>query len=84
MTALIALVLANLPTIIQAGQAGFKFIQSVRAAAQQAGEWTDAQEAEFQAKLAAQALDPAWQLDAPPVTDPAEAPAAAPQPSGEL
>jgi hypothetical protein len=66
----IALILANLPAIIEAGKSGYDFIQSVRAAAQQAGEWTEAQEAEFQAKLAEQTIDPAWQCDPAPVTPP--------------
>lgn len=61
---IIALILANLSTIIEAGKAGFDFVQHVRAAAKQSGEWTEAQEAEFQEKLAAQAIDSAWLTDA--------------------
>ena len=61
---MIALILANLPTIISAGEAGYKFVMSVRSAAQQSGEWTDAQETAFQASLTAEACDPAWQPDA--------------------
>lgn len=66
----IALILANLPTLIEAGKAGFDFVQSVRATAQQSGEWTEAQEAEFQAKLAEQAFLPAWQCDPPQIPAP--------------
>ncbi len=65
MQALIALILANLPTIISAGEAGYKFVASIRAAAKQSGEWTEADEAKFQEKLAQEAVDPAWQMDAP-------------------
>ncbi|MDD5139384.1 MAG: hypothetical protein PHY43_03870 [Verrucomicrobiales bacterium] len=76
----IALILANLPTIIQTGEAGWKWITSVRAAAKQSGEWTESIEADFQAKLASESLDPAWQLhDAPAVTVQADAPAPAPE-----
>lgn len=60
----IALILDNLPTIISAGKAGYDFVMSVRTSAQQSGEWTPEQEAEFQAKLAAEAIDPAWLPDA--------------------
>ena len=59
----VTLILANLPAIISAGEAGYKFIMSVRSAAQQSGEWTAAVEAEFKAKLAAEVVDPAWQPD---------------------
>ena len=38
MSAIIALILANLPTIISAGEAGYKFVMSVRSAAQQSGD----------------------------------------------
>ena len=64
MTAIIALILANLPTIMQAGQVGFNFINGIRTAAKQSGEWTDQNEADFQSKIASEKLDPAWQLDA--------------------
>jgi hypothetical protein len=63
MEAIISLVLANLPTILQAGKAGFDFIASVRTAAKQSGEWTDANEAEFQDKIAKEAISPEWKLD---------------------
>ena len=72
MPALIALILANLPTIISAGEAGYSYIASIRAAAQQSGEWTPEIEAQFQAALAAQAIDPAWLNDVP--TAPVAAP----------
>ena len=65
MQILIPLILENLPSILKVGKAGYDFIQSVRSAAQQSGEWTDAQEAEFQAKLADESIDPAWLPDAP-------------------
>ena len=67
MPALILLIIANLPTILAAGKAGFDFIASVRTAAKQSGEWTEEHEAEFQALFAKEAVDPAWQLDAPDV-----------------
>ena len=68
MPAIIALILANLPTLIQAGQAGFNFIASIRTAAKQSGEWSPQNEADFQALLAKETLDPAWQLDATTAT----------------
>lgn len=71
---IIALILANLPTIISAGEAGWKFITSVRATLSQSGEWTPEIESEFQAKLLAEAIDPAWLNDAP--TAPVAAPVA--------
>jgi len=69
---LIALILANLPAIISAGEAGWKFITSVRATLSQSGEWSPEIEAQFQAKLIAEAIDPAW------LNDLATAPVAAP------
>ena len=81
MQAIIALILANLPTIISAGEAGWKFIQSVRSAAQQSGEWTAEQESQFLALLEKETIDPAWQMDKPPVE---ESPGDQPQGSPEV
>ena len=75
MPAIIALILANLPLIISTGEAGFKFIASIRTAAKQSGEWTDEVEAQFQHQIGVEELDPAWHLD---VTDQAEPTAPAP------
>ena len=61
---LITLILTNLPTIISAGEAGYKFIQAVRASAQQNAEWTPDMENQFQALLAQETIDPAWLPDA--------------------
>ena len=58
----------GLPTLIQAGQAGFNFIASIRTAAKQSGEWSPQNEADFQALLAKETLDPAWQIDATTAT----------------
>ena len=63
MPAIIALMLANLPEIIKLGQAGYNLIFAARAAMQQSGEWTADLELEFQSKLAAEAIDPAWLPD---------------------
>lgn len=60
---IIALILANLPTILAVGEAGYKFVQSVRTSAQQTGEWTPAIEAQYQATLAQYGLAPEWQPD---------------------
>jgi|GEM_PF-2161920 len=67
---IIALILANLPTIISAGEAGWKFITSVRAAAQQSGDWTAEAEAAFQALLVSESVDAAWATTAAPVAAP--------------
>ena len=69
---IIALILANLPTIISAGEAGWKFITSVRTTLQQSGAWTPEIEAQFQAALDNEVVDPAWLNDAP--TAPVSAP----------
>ena len=64
MTAIITLVLANLPAIISLGKSGYDLVHAIRVAAQQSGEWSDAAEAEFQKKLADEEIDPAWLPDA--------------------
>jgi hypothetical protein len=61
--ALIQVALALLP-LIQTGVGEFiLWINSLRAAAQQSGEWTPAQEADFRAKLLAKTGDPAYAPD---------------------
>jgi hypothetical protein len=61
--ALIQLGIAALP-LIQVGVAEFiAWLQSVKAAAQQTGEWTDEQEAAFRAALFAKTTDPAYAPD---------------------
>lgn len=42
-----------------------KYIGSIRGAALQSGEWTDEQEAQFQAELEATIADPDYQPDKP-------------------
>jgi hypothetical protein len=62
-SALIALILANLPAILQAGSAILGFVTQVRAAAVQTGQWTPAMEAAFNAAVAAANNSPEWQTD---------------------
>ena len=59
------LILANLPALITAGHNLFDYIAKVRAAAQQASEWTPEHEAQFQSLLEAAAATSQWQPDAP-------------------
>lgn len=60
-------ILANeLPTLIVSVTKIIQYIAKVKAVAQQAGEWSAAQEDEFQAMLDAAKLDPAWQPDPKP------------------
>ena len=62
---MIALALQLLP-LVQAGIPQFiAWIDSLKAAAQQAGEWTDAQEAAYRAALFAKTSNPAYAPDAP-------------------
>ena len=63
MPAIIAIIFANLPELIKLGQAGYNLIMAARAAMQQSGEWTADLELEFQSKLAAESIDPAWLPD---------------------
>ena len=72
MPAIIALILSNLPELIKLGQAGYNLVIAARLACQQSGEWTADMELEFQSKLAAEKIDPAWLPDA--VTAPVAAP----------
>ena len=81
---IVQLILANLPTIISAGKAGYDFVMSVRSSLKQSGEWTDAMETAFQAKLSALAIDPAWKMDVAPSVAAANAPETiAPSPDPE-
>ena len=59
--AAIQLGLALLPLIEQGVPQFIAWITSLKAAAQQAGEWTDAQEADYRAALLAKTGDPAYQ-----------------------
>lgn len=64
----IQIALALLP-LVQTGLTEFiAYIAALRSAAQQAGEWTDAQEAAFRASLFAATQDPAYQPDPEPPT----------------
>jgi hypothetical protein len=67
----LALILANLPGIIQAGSAVIGFVTQVRAAASQTGQWTPAMEAQFNAMVAAANAAPEWQTDAQVAAAPA-------------
>ena len=61
--AIIALALQLLP-LIETGVPEFiAWINALRAAAQQSGEWTDVQEAAYRAALFAKTSDPAYQPD---------------------
>jgi hypothetical protein len=65
MTAIIPLFLQSLPALLEAGESVASFIAGFRQAAQQSGEWTDANEAAFQAAIAADDNSQAWQPDPP-------------------
>jgi hypothetical protein len=56
MLALLPLIQVGIPELIA-------FINSLKAAAQQAGEWTAEQEAAYRAALFAKTNDPAYMLD---------------------
>lgn len=60
---ILALVLANLPSIIQAGADVIGFVAQIRAAATQTGQWTPAMEAQFNAMVAAANAAPEWETD---------------------
>lgn len=60
----LALILANLPSLIQGGEALIGFVAQVRAAATQTAQWTPAMEAQFNAMVAAANSAPEWQTDA--------------------
>ena len=47
----IATILSLAPSVIKAGSDLWQFISKIRETAKQSGEWTDADEAAFQAKL---------------------------------
>ena len=64
-SAILALALQLLP-VIQHGVPQFiAWLQSLRAAAQQAGEWTAEQDAAFMLAIWAKTQDPAYQPDPP-------------------
>ena len=63
MPAIVALILSNLPELIQLGKTGCDLIIAARAAAQQSGEWTADDELAFQSKINAETIDPAWLPD---------------------
>ena len=59
----LALILQYLPQIIAGGTEVIQFVQQLRTAAQQTGEWTDAQEQQFLALIAQEAKQPEQQPD---------------------
>jgi len=63
MSAIIALILANLPAIISTGKAGVAWVASVRAAAKQTKEWPPEAESAFMDALIADAVQSAWRPD---------------------
>jgi hypothetical protein len=63
--ALAQLLIPLIPTIASGVEHLIAFIGSVRAAAQQTGEWTPAMEEAFRAALLATKTDPAYQPDQP-------------------
>lgn len=58
-----AIILAQLPALIEAGGNLWEYINSIRSAAQQDGEWTPELEQQFQEKLNAAKLAPHQQPD---------------------
>ena len=62
--AIIALILTNLPSIIKAGQAVYGFVAGVRKAATQTAQWTDQNEADYQAYILTLSKAPEQQPDA--------------------
>jgi hypothetical protein len=63
MSAIVALIIQNLPAILATGQAGISWIAHVRQAAQQSGEWTPQAEEAFTQSLLHMALEPQWRPD---------------------
>ena len=60
-TAIIALATQLLPLVTTGVPEFINWINTLRSAAQQAGEWTDAQEQAYKAALFAKTNDPAYQ-----------------------
>jgi hypothetical protein len=60
---LLQLALALLPTVTHGITEFIAWINSLKSTVQQAGEWTDAQEADFRAALFAKTNDPAYKPD---------------------
>ena len=63
--ALVQILLPLLPSIETGAVQLWNFINSVRSAAQQSGEWTSEIEAAYRAALQATSTDPAYQPDKP-------------------
>lgn len=63
MPSIAALVITNFSAIFAAGKTVVEWVSSVRAAAQQRGEWTDSHEAEFNELVEAEAHSAAWKPD---------------------
>lgn len=63
--ALIQVFIALLPLVQTGVMELIAFINTLRAAAQQTGEWTPEQEAAYRAALFAKTNDPAYKPDAP-------------------
>lgn len=61
--ALAQVALQYLPLVIHGAEQLWAWIVSVRSAAQQTREWTDAMEAQFQAALLARSAKPEYQPD---------------------
>lgn len=63
MLSLLPVVLQYLPTITTGVEHLWAWVESVRTAAQQSGEWTDAMESNYRATLIATGRDKAYQPD---------------------
>jgi hypothetical protein len=74
--ALLPIILQYLPQVTVGVEQLIAWINSIRSAASQTGEWTDVLEAQYRASLLATVNDPAWQPDPLPA-----APAPAPTPT---
>jgi hypothetical protein len=62
-TAIMQLAMALLPLVENGVSSFIAWIDSMKSAAQQAGEWTPTQEAAYRAALFAKTQDPAYQPD---------------------
>jgi hypothetical protein len=58
-----SIVLASIPALVTAATEIIDFVNKIRAAAQQDGEWTPEAEAEWQKMLNAAKDQPQWQKD---------------------
>jgi hypothetical protein len=60
MSAIIALFIENLPSLISAGESLVAYISSMKSTLSQSAEWTAANDAQWQAALLAAGKDPEW------------------------